>query len=35
MAWNGYMEAPTHGTYRIEDMIFGRSGRIRDLPMIV
>lgn len=35
MAWNGYMEAPTHGTYRIEDMILGRSGRFRDLPMIV
>lgn len=35
MAWNGYMEAPTHGTYRIEDIILGRPNSIHDLPLVV
>lgn len=35
MAWNGYIEAPTHGTYRIEDMVLGRQSVIHPLPLIV
>lgn len=35
MAWNGYAEAPTHGTYRIEDAVLGRAGEVRPLPLIV
>lgn len=35
LAWNGYVEAPTHGTYRIEDTVLGRPTEIRALPLIV
>ena len=35
MAWNGFIEAPTHGTYRIEDIVLGRSSELRQLPLIV
>lgn len=35
MAWNGYVEAPTHGTYRIEDVVLGRPSEIHSLPLIV
>lgn len=35
MAWNGYIEAPTHGTYRIEDTVLGRKSEIHQLPLIV
>lgn len=35
MAWNGYIEAPTHGTYRIEDIVLGRPSEIHALPLIV
>ena len=35
MAWNGYLEAPTHGTYRIEDTVLGRTSEIHPLPLIV
>lgn len=35
MAWNGYIEAPTHGTYRIEDLVLGRKSEIEALPLIV
>ena len=35
MAWNGFLEAPTHGTYRIEDIVLGRPSEIRKLPLIV
>ncbi|MFH1253165.1 MAG: hypothetical protein V1664_02430 [Candidatus Uhrbacteria bacterium] len=35
MAWNGYTEAPTHGVYRIEDIVLGRQSELRKLPMIV
>ncbi len=35
MAWNGYIEAPTHGTYRIEDLVLGRASEIHPLPLIV
>jgi hypothetical protein len=35
MAWSGYIEAPTHGTYRIEDLVLGREQRMPPHPMIV
>ncbi len=35
MAWNGYIEAPTHGTYRIEDLVLGRESEVPTLPLIV
>ncbi len=35
MAWNGYIEAPTHGTYRIEDTVLGRKSELHPLPLIV
>lgn len=35
MAWNGYLEAPTHGAYRIEDTVLGRKSEIHPLPLIV
>lgn len=35
MAWNGFIEAPTHGTYRIEDIVLGRKSEIHPLPLIV
>ena len=35
MAWNGYISAPTHGTYRIEAIVFGEDMPIHTLPLIV
>lgn len=35
MAWSGYIEAPTHGTYRIEDIVLGRTSELHPLPLIV
>ncbi len=35
MAWSGFLEAPTHGTYRIEDLVLGRKSDLRKLPLIV
>ncbi len=35
MAWNGFIEAPTHGTYRIEDVIFKRPSELEAPSMIV
>lgn len=35
MAWSGYIEAPTHGTYRIEDLVLGRKSELHALPLIV
>lgn len=35
MAWNGFIEAPTHGAYRIEDIIRGNRNTIHDLPLVV
>ena len=35
MAWNGYIEAPTHGVYRIEDIVLGRKSELEKLPLIV
>ncbi|MBD3281769.1 hypothetical protein GF391_03415 [Candidatus Uhrbacteria bacterium] len=34
-AWNGYMEAPQHGAYRIESIITGKTVEVEELPMIV
>ncbi len=34
-AWQGYVNAPTNGTYRIEDIILGRETELRPLPTIV
>lgn len=35
MAWNGYTNAPTHGSYRIEDMVRGRQWSMHELPLVV
>lgn len=35
MAWNGYIEAPTHGAYRIESIVTGENTELAKLPMIV
>lgn len=35
MAWSGYIEAPTHGVYRIEDIVLGRKSVLEKLPLIV
>ncbi|KKW32379.1 MAG: hypothetical protein UY77_C0025G0005 [Candidatus Uhrbacteria bacterium GW2011_GWA2_53_10] len=35
MAWNGYIEAPTHGVYRIEDIVLGRPSELHQPPLIV
>jgi hypothetical protein len=35
MAWNGYIEAPTHGAYRIEEIITGMQVELEKLPLIV
>ncbi len=35
MAWNGYVNAPTHGTYRIEHILQGGPNGIHALPLIV
>jgi len=34
-AWNGYMEAPQHGAYRIEGIVSGTKMEVETLPMIV
>lgn len=34
-AWNGYIEAPTHGAYRIESIITGEKVPLAELPLIV
>jgi hypothetical protein len=34
-AWNGYIEAPTHGAYRIESIITGEETPLASLPLIV
>ena len=34
-AWNGFIEAPTHGTYRIEEIISAKKYRLAKLPFIV
>lgn len=35
MAWNGFVNAPTHGAYRIEDIVRGRPFSIHALPLVV
>ena len=35
LAWSGYAEAPTHGTYRIEDIVLGRKSQLPTLPLVV
>ncbi len=35
MAWNGYIEAPTHGSYRIESIITGEEVGTEPLPLVV
>ncbi len=35
MAWNGYIEAPTHGSYRIESVITGTEFGTQPLPLVV
>lgn len=35
LAWNGFIEAPTHGSYRIESIITGEKIVLEKLPMIV
>jgi hypothetical protein len=35
MAWNGFVEAPTHGAYRIEEIITGLPVKLAKLPLIV
>lgn len=35
LAWNGYIEAPTHGAYRIEEIITGHATDLEKLPLIV
>lgn len=34
-AWNGYIEAPTHGAYRVENIVSGTNTVVEDLPLIV
>lgn len=34
-AWNGYVEAPTHGAYRIESILTGAKTKLASLPLIV
>lgn len=35
MAWNGFVEAPTHGAYRIKDLLLGGSNSMHELPLVV
>lgn len=35
MAWNGFTEAPTHGAYRIQDIVMGRPNSMHELPLVV
>ncbi len=35
MAWLGFTEAPTHGAYRIADVLLGRPNAIHKLPLVV
>lgn len=34
-AWNGYIEAPTHGAYRIDSVVTGQKMDLAELPLIV
>lgn len=35
MAWSGFIEAPTHGAYRIEQIITGKPYQLEKLPLII
>lgn len=35
MAWQGYIEAPTHGAYRVDQIISGHKYNLASLPLIV
>jgi len=35
MAWQGFIEAPTHGAYRIADVLAGKPNTIHNLPLVV
>jgi len=35
IAWNGYIDAPTHGSYRIESIVTGIPLELENLPYIV
>ncbi|MFA4937205.1 MAG: hypothetical protein WC575_02895 [Patescibacteria group bacterium] len=35
VAWNGFIEAPTHGAYRINSIITGEKIELEQLPLIV
>jgi hypothetical protein len=35
LAWNGYIEAPTHGAYRIQNIITGGKVELDTLPLVV
>jgi hypothetical protein len=35
MAWNGFIEAPTHGSYRIAEILAGKPNTIHKLPLVV
>jgi hypothetical protein len=35
IAWSGYIEAPTHGSYRIESIITGEQIELEKLPLII
>lgn len=35
MAWNGFVESPTHGIFRIEDVLSGQRSELPPLPFVV
>lgn len=35
VAWNGFVEAPTHGAYRIDSIITGTKVELEKLPLVV
>lgn len=35
MAWSGFVHAPTHGAYRIEELLRGKTRTLRHLPLVV
>lgn len=35
VAWSGFIEAPTHGTYRIEDLILKHKCELEPVPLVV
>lgn len=35
MAWSGFIEAPTHGAFRIEQIITGKPYKLEPLPLVI